>query len=128
MQVIAGSDIIIQDGKDVAPTGKGFPDTRHPRTAVGIAEGGNRLILVVVDGRDKEHSLGMSLKELAKIMLGLHCESALNLDGGGSSVIVLRDPKTGEQQILNHPSDGRERAVANVLGVDVGDVKPRKPR
>jgi exopolysaccharide biosynthesis protein len=127
-QVIAGSDIIVEGGKDVAPTGKGFPSDRHPRTAVGIAEGGKRLILVVVDGRNKEKAVGMSLTELSRIMLGLNCQSALNLDGGGSSVIVLRDPKTGEQEILNHPSDGRERAVANVLGVDVGEVKSRKAK
>ncbi len=123
-QVIAGSDIIVERGKDVAPTGKGFPDGPHPRTAVGIADGGKRLVLVVVDGRDKGNATGMSLKELAKVMLELGCDSALNLDGGGSSAIVLRDPRTGEQEILNRPSDGRERLVANVLGVDVGDVKP----
>ena len=125
-QVIAGSDIIVEGGKDVARTGKGFPDGPHPRTAVGIADGGERLVLVVADGRDKERARGMSLKELAKVMLDLGCDSALNLDGGGSSVAVLRDPTTGEQAILNNPSDGRERAVANVLGVDVGDVKPRR--
>jgi exopolysaccharide biosynthesis protein len=124
-QVIAGSDIIVEGGKSVARTGKGFPDTRHPRTAVGIGDGGKRLVLVVVDGRNKDKSVGMSLSELAKVMLELKCESALNLDGGGSSVIVLRDPKTGEQEILNHPSDGGERPVANVLGVDVGAFKKR---
>ena len=106
----------------------GFRDTEAEvgRGGGGIAEGGKRLILVVVDGRNKEKAVGMSLAELSRIMLGLNCESALNLDGGGSSVIVLRDPKTGEQEILNHPSDGRERAVANVLGVDVGEIKSRK--
>ena len=125
-QVIAGSDIIVEGGKDVARTGKGFPDGPHPRTAVGIADGGKRLLLVVVDGRRKGSATGMSLSELAKVMLDLGCDSALNLDGGGSSAIVLRDPKTGEQEILNNPSDGRERAVANVLGVDVGEVRPKR--
>jgi exopolysaccharide biosynthesis protein len=124
-QVIAGSHIIVQGGKDVAPTGKGLADGPHPRTAVGIADGGKRLVLVVVDGRNKEKAVGMSLKELAKVMIDLGCESALNLDGGGSSAIILRDPKSGEQKVLNNPSDGRERSVANVLGVDVGDVKKR---
>jgi hypothetical protein len=127
-QVIAGSDIIVREGKDVARTGKGFPDGPHPRTAVGIADGGKRLLLVVADGRDKEKAIGMSLTALAKVMLDLGCDSALNLDGGGSSVIVLRDPKSGEQTILNNPSDGRERAVANVLGVDVGEFKKRGSR
>ena len=127
-QVIAGSDIIVERGKDVARTGKGFPDGPHPRTAVGIADGGKRLLLVVADGRDKEKAIGMSLTGLAKVMLDLGCDSALNLDGGGSTVMVLRDPKTGEQEILNNPSDGRERAVANVLGVDVGEFKSKKAR
>lgn len=127
-QVIAGSDIIVQGGKDVARTGKGFPDGPHPRTAAGIADGGKRLVLVVVDGRDKGKAVGMSLTELAKVMIELGCESALNLDGGGSSAIILRDPKTGEQTTLNRPSDGRERSVANVLGVDVGEVKSKRSR
>ncbi len=125
-QIIAGSDIIVSEGKNVAPTGKGFPDTRHPRTAVGIADGGKRLLLVVVDGRDKEKAVGMSLTELATVMLELRCDSALNLDGGGSTVMVLRDPKTGAQTILNKPSDGRERSVANVLGIDVGKTRAVK--
>jgi hypothetical protein len=124
-QVIAGSDVIVEGGKNVARTGKGFPDTRHPRTAAGIADGGKRLLVVVVDGRNKEKAVGMSLSELAKVMLDLGCESALNLDGGGSTAMVLRDPKTGEQKVLNNPSDGRERSVANVLGVDVGEFKAR---
>jgi hypothetical protein len=127
-QVIAGSDIIVRESKDVARTGKGFPDGPHPRTAVGVADAGKRLLLVVADGRDKDKAIGMSLTALAKVMLDLGCESALNLDGGGSTVMVLRDPKSGEQTILNNPSDGRERAVANVLGVDVGEFKSRKVR
>src|SRR5688500_8199433 len=124
-QVIAGSDIIVEGGKDDARTGKGLADGPHPRTAVGIADGGKRLLLVVADGRDKERARGMSLSQVAKVMLDLGCDSALNLDGGGSTAMVLRDPKTGEQTILNNPSDGKERAVANVLGVDVGELKKR---
>ena len=121
-QVISGSDIVVGGGKDVAPQTQGFAMTRHPRTAVGIADGGKRLLLVVVDGR-KKNAAGMTLPELAQVMLKLGCESALNLDGGGSSVVVLEDPRSGEQRILNGISDGRERPVANVLGVD---VRPEK--
>ncbi len=82
-QAISGSDVVVEGGKDVAPATKGFAMTRHPRTAVGIADGGKRLVLVVVDGRKKDAS-GMTLPELAQLMLKLDCESALNLDGGGS--------------------------------------------
>jgi exopolysaccharide biosynthesis protein len=63
--------------------------------------------------------VGVSLDELAEIMLKLGCTDAVNLDGGGSSTLVLRDPETGELKTANHPSDGRERAVANVLGVRI---------
>jgi exopolysaccharide biosynthesis protein len=52
-------------------------------------------------------------------MLKLGCTSALNLDGGGSSVLAIRDSKTGKIQIMNHPSGGEERPVANVLGVSI---------
>jgi len=70
----------------------------------------------------------MSLVETADVMLKLGCDQALNLDGGGGSVLAIRDPKSHEMTTLNHPSDGRERAVANVLGVSVvpDDEEPRK--
>lgn len=126
-QVISGSDIVVHNGKDVAPTSKGFAMTRHPRTAIGIADRGKRLVLVVVDGRKKD-AAGVTLPELAGVMLRLGCASAMNLDGGGSSVIILEDPKTGERRILNGISDGRERPVANVLGVDVRPEKKLQSR
>ncbi len=125
-QVVSGSDILVHNGKDIAPTSEGFAMTRHPRTAVGIADGGKRLVLVVVDGRRKD-AAGMTLPELAAVMVQLGCASALNLDGGGSSAIVLEDPKTGEQRIVN-ASAGRERPVANVLGVDVRPENKSDPR
>lgn len=61
----------------------------------------------------------MSYDELATEMIRLGCTEALNLDGGGSSVMAVRDAATGQFQILNQPTDGHERAVANVLGVIV---------
>jgi hypothetical protein len=120
-QVIGGSNILVKDGKNVAPPGEkpGFVRGPHPRTAVGIADGGKMMLLVVVDGRKKGEAIGMSLQELGDVMLKYSATDAVNLDGGGSSVIAIRDPKTGKMRILNHPSDGRERSVANVLGVSV---------
>jgi exopolysaccharide biosynthesis protein len=52
-------------------------------------------------------------------MLKYGCQLAVNLDGGGSSVLAIRDPKSHKMEILNRPSDGRERSVANVLGVSL---------
>jgi exopolysaccharide biosynthesis protein len=59
----------------------------------------------------------MSYAELSQEMIRLGCREALNLDGGGSTAMVIRDPRSKEQRVINEPSDGRERAVACVLGV-----------
>ena len=65
--------------------------------------------LLVVDGRQKDLSIGMTLGELAEFMLKLGCTEAMNLDGGGSSTFWL------DGKIMNSPSDGHERRIANGL-------------
>jgi hypothetical protein len=120
-EVIAGSDVVVKNGKNVAPPGNkpGFARGPHPRTAVGIADDGKTLLLVVIDGRKKGEAIGMSLTEVGDVMLKYGAQQAINLDGGGSSVLAIRNPRTRAMQIMNDPSDGRERSVANVLGVSV---------
>ena len=118
-QVIAGSDLLVQNGQSVLDNSSAFALNRHPRTAVGLADAGKTLVCVVVDGRDAPGALGMTLRELTDLMIGLGCIDALNLDGGGSSEMIARDAKTGELRVLNTPSDGRERAVANALGISI---------
>lgn len=92
---------------------------RNPRTAAGLARNGRRLILVVVDGRQMPYSDGMSLRELANLMLALGARDAINLDGGGSSTLVYADPTSGGAlRIANRPSDKEgERAVGDALAV-----------
>lgn len=126
-ETIAGSSMLVQNGKDVAPPDETSPFVKgpHPRTAVGIADHGKTLILVVADGRTKI-AKGLSLKELSKIFISLGAEDALNLDGGGSSVMAIRNPSSQHMDILNHPSDGRERPVGNVLGVTLSQAAPAK--
>lgn len=90
---------------------------RHPRTAVGTARDGRRLLLVVVDGRQPRYSVGMTLPELGQLMLELGARDALNLDGGGSSTMVVRRA-SGDVYVVNRPSDpSGERPVANALAV-----------
>jgi exopolysaccharide biosynthesis protein len=98
---------------------KGFAHAlhRHPRTAAGITKKG-KLLLLVVDGRNPK-SHGLTCKELAVLMKKLHCISAINLDGGGSTTLYARgEGKTG---VVNHPSDNHvfdargERRVGNAL-------------
>ena len=97
--------------------GAGFAPVRHPRTAVGIASGGRRLLLVTVDGRQLPYSDGMTLRELAGLLLGFGAAEALNLDGGGSTTLVVRE-RGGALAIANRPSDREgERPVANALAV-----------
>jgi exopolysaccharide biosynthesis protein len=113
-EVVAGNTLLVQDGTAVPHKSK----TRHPRTVVGLDKGGTRLVVMVVDGRKPGIAVGMSYEELATEMIRLGCYQALNLDGGGSSVMAVRDGSSFH--ILNQPTDGHERAVANVLGISVG--------
>ncbi len=86
---------------------------RAPRTGLGLAAEGT-LFLVAVDGRQPGVSIGMTLEELAALLLKLGAYDALNLDGGGSSSLYL------DGKLLNNPSDGRERSVASALAVFAG--------
>jgi len=82
---------------------------RHPRTAIGWRADGH-LILVTVDGRQPQKSVGMTIEELAKLMTELGCVEAMNLDGGGSTTMVIRN------EIANSPSDAAgERPVSDAL-------------
>jgi hypothetical protein len=85
------------------------PQPRHPRTVLGWNK--EHFFLVVVDGRQESLSVGMTYPELAALMRRLGCTHAINLDGGGSSTLWL------DGHIMNSPSDGHERRVANGLVV-----------
>lgn len=89
-----------------------FAGVRHPRTAVGFSRTPPRLWAVVVEGRQATRSAGMTLPELAELLAALGADGALNLDGGGSSVMVL-----GVRPVSRPSEDGRERPVANALVV-----------
>ncbi len=92
--------------------GVGYAD---PRAAVGIKEDGT-VFMVVVDGRSSI-SGGVTLTQLANYMKDNGCVSAINLDGGGSAQMGICDPETGEFKIVNRPSDGKERPIANCIMV-----------
>jgi exopolysaccharide biosynthesis protein len=114
-EVVAGNTLLIEAGSPVPHQNK----ARHPRTAAGLNADSTRLILLVVDGRKPGVALGMSYEEESVELLRWGCRQALNLDGGGSSVMALRDSSSGQFQILNQPTDGHERAVANALGISL---------
>ena len=104
--MIAGWPMIVRDGKvDVGP--RGDRKIRHPRTAIGISENGTILFLVTVDGR-QQNSVGMTLLELGRFMRSIGSDRAMNVDGGGSSTMIVRGI------IVNSPSDNEgERSIGS---------------
>jgi len=117
---ISGETLLLTGGKLIPD----LDDSAiQPRTAVGYSSNGRYLYLVVVDGRQPLYSEGMTIKELADLMQSLGAHYAMNLDGGGSSTMVVRG-SDGKPRVLNSPIDnripGRERPVANHLGIFVG--------
>lgn len=85
-----------------------------PRTAVGIKADGN-IIFYTIDGRQPGHSYGAQLKTLAERMAELGCVDAINLDGGGSTSISALFPGQDTSMVVNSPSDGYLRNVANFI-------------
>jgi hypothetical protein len=97
-----------------------FVEHLHPRTALGIDDGGRTLILVVVDGRQPGYSEGVSLPELAEMMRLLGADDAVNLDGGGTTTMVVAQ-SGGKFRLVNRPIHGgvpgAERVSASHLGI-----------
>ena len=110
--------MLLDDGETVTST-----RDIHPRTAAGVSQDGRYVFLLVVDGRQPGLSEGMTLIELAAWMKGLGCWDAINLDGGGSTTMVMKDP-AGKPRILNSIPGGVQRSVANHLGVHAEPLPP----
>lgn len=119
---IAGFHVILADGRCV----EGYREKLHPRTVVGTDATGTRVWLVVVDGRQPGISEGMTYRELAALMRDLGCVAALNLDGGGSTV-MLTAGSMGGLEIVNRPSGGSARPVPVMLVVRAARATPEKP-
>ncbi|MBQ7219923.1 MAG: phosphodiester glycosidase family protein [Synergistaceae bacterium] len=86
-----------------------FTSARHPRSAVGINSSG-QWVFMIVDGRNGMHSSGATISELTEILRGQQVTYALNLDGGGSTELIV------DGRIYNSPSDGYERNISYALG------------
>jgi hypothetical protein len=127
LEALGGGPRILRDGRisieyEEERLSRSFAEERHPRTAVGYSQNGQVLFLVVVDGRQPGYSVGMTLGELADFMRTRLADfsaahenayQALNLDGGGSTTMVVED------EVVNSPSDQTgERPVANVLLIE----------
>ena len=116
---LGGSPILVRDGKRwFGDPGDDFTDGRHPRTIVGWTAAGDEL-LVTVDGRQPDVSVGMSLYEATDFMIALGATDAINLDGGGSSTFVQGGT------VVNSPSDVQVKSGGKTLirhSVQKGDT------
>jgi exopolysaccharide biosynthesis protein len=112
--VLGGGPRLVRGGKPAADADPGiydpgFTDARHPRTAVGTCPDG-RILLVTVDGRQPGKSVGMTIAELSDLLIELGAAQAVNLDGGGSTTMVVGG------RVVNSPSDPTgERPVGDAL-------------
>lgn len=104
------SHVMMKNGKEYqTDVGSSFATIRHPRTAMGYDADGN-VYLLVVDGRRPKLSNGASLLDLTLILMDQGCTTAVNLDGGGSSTIIVDN---GGFTVGNSPSDGGLRKIFN---------------
>ena len=112
--IISGGPYLLKNGEiyvDVTDEKLNAITGRNPRTAIGITSDKN-LVLITVDGRE-ENSVGMTLTELASYMKSIGCVEAMNLDGGGSSVMYVKG------NIVNSPSVKGGIAISNAFTVSI---------
>ncbi|MBX7245623.1 MAG: phosphodiester glycosidase family protein [Candidatus Sumerlaeaceae bacterium] len=122
---VGGGPRLVHNGKaDVEwrqeKVGRSFASDKHPRTALGVSADRKTFYLVTVDGRQPRISVGENLFDLADYMAKLGCAEAINLDGGGSTTMVVRG------EVVNKPSDLKgPRTVTNgMLVVSTAPVGP----
>jgi len=112
--IVGGAGLLVHQGKPMTDWSSeqlraGFDTERHPRTMIGATRG-SAVWLVTVDGRNPSISLGMTFAELTNLAQKLNLVYALNLDGGGSTTMVVKG------KIVNHPSDATgARKVSDAL-------------
>lgn len=115
--VLLTGPLLLKDNRKAVLPETSLVKVRHPRTAIG-ARGRNRVLLVTIDGRT-ESAAGMTLAELSDLMVSLKCRDAVNLDGGGSTTMWIRNEPFGG--IVNMPCDNRKfdhegaRAVSDII-------------
>lgn len=126
---IGTGQLLVKDGVVQHAAFKSLPSQnmahyRHPRTAIGQKADGT-VFFIVVDGRDAlSGKYGVKYSELGELMKMHGAVTAFNLDGGGSSTMLLRNSETGEYEGLNTFSDGHMRSISNGLLFARGDLEP----
>lgn len=119
VEASAGSPLLLDHGVtiNIPEQADGLTD-RHPRTAFGVEEDGTTLWMMVADGRRYTWSNGLQYPDMSRLMQAVGCYSMMNLDGGGSSEMIVKSSDSASKyQILNWTNDngGTERNLATCL-------------
>ena len=108
----AAYDLILTNGVDAIAVNRPEDDGLHPRLALGLTPDKRTLIVAAVDGRQDGYSLGADMADLRALMRLEGASDAVNMDGGGSTSLVVWDAKRGKPWMLNRHADGSSRANA----------------
>lgn len=124
--MIGTGPILVRDGQVNINmnVSSAFARDLHPRTAIAYSKDRNTAFLVTVDGRQSGFSNGVSLQRFAEYLISLGADYAINLDGGGSTTMLVRNPGYGFPSLVNRPSNGSQRGVSSTL--QVVDVRAPK--
>lgn len=112
---ISGGGEILRNGETVAQGEIITPSSRSPRTCIGVSQDKSKIYILCIDGRVK--GIGATTYECSTIMREMGAYDAIQLDGGGSTTMTIKPNGTEELKVVNTPSDGGQRAVANAVGI-----------
>ena len=119
---ICGFDAIMTNGVDVASKWRREDEGTHPRTAFGLTSDGKTLVILAVDGRQRGYSEGAEMSDLRSILRGEGVTDAINMDGGGSTAVVVFDREKRLPVMLNRHKNGVVRRDAVNFGITFGNT------
>lgn len=112
---ISGGGELLRNGEYVATGEIIGKNVRNPRTLVGVNQDKSKIFIACIDGR--KNGLGATHQESAQIMKEYGCYDAIHMDGGGSTTMVVKQEDESALSVVNVPSEGSLRAVANGIGI-----------
>ncbi|GAA2015865.1 phosphodiester glycosidase family protein [Catenulispora yoronensis] len=126
VQALSGGAVLVQNGQRAVPlTGPGENNVDNPVTAVGVTQDGKHAVFAAFDGHQPEDTAqGLTRPQIAGWMMQHGAYNAILFDSGGSTQMVGRLPGQSQASVLNVPSDGHERPVANGLFIYSTEKSP----
>jgi hypothetical protein len=122
---VSGGAYLVRNGAMAVPAqGGGENNVPYPVTGIGVRKDGTHAVMVVFDGHEGAAQAGLTRPQFAQWMLSRGAYNAIELDSGGSTEMVARLPGRAHVSVLNHPSDGSQRPVANGLFLYSTESKP----